>query len=473
MRFNFKYLFFLTPLLLFIGCEHTFKNETIFFGGQIKNPKGIEVSIFKGNEKVAETNLNQDHKFLFKLDSLQAGLYTFKHGEEFQYIYLEPKDSLLIRLNTWDFDESLVFSGKGAERNNFLIQLFLDNEQQGKLFSKYFSLDEINFIKKIDSIKNSKSIQYKQFKAGTSKQSKKFNALVNMTLYFPLYTNKEKYALYNKHLNKLDKLPNLSQDFYNFRKKVDINSNLFTNYYAFKSYRWSHLHNITSYKNELDNSSYHISTLLLQQITKEITNSKLRNQMIQETYFGILLDESLSKNDKEMAHRIFSKNCTDKKDNEGINKLIAVINSQKKGSSLPKINIKSTSNTVYTITNIINSNTVIYSWPKGLNRIQNMAKRVHYLTNKYPNIRFIGIDSHLGNYNWKAYIKSNNLDSNNQFQLVDKTTDNLFSYDIPRAIITNNNGIIMSDFTFLSHINFERNLLFLEKNKLNTALANK
>ena len=134
MNFYIKYLFILIPLLSIIGCENSVKNGSTYFGGSIKNPKDLNVTIFKGGVKIATTELNQDHKFLFKLDSLESGLYTFKHGEEFQYIYLEPKDSLLIRLNTWDFDESLVFSGKGAERNNFLIQLFLDNEQQEKLF---------------------------------------------------------------------------------------------------------------------------------------------------------------------------------------------------------------------------------------------------------------------------------------------------------------------------------------------------
>jgi len=472
MRFNFKYLLLLTPLLLFIGCEHTFKNETIFFGGQIKNPKGIEVSIFKGNNKVAETNLNQDHKFLFKLDSLQAGLYTFKHGEEFQYIYLEPKDSLLIRLNTWDFDESLVFSGKGAERNNFLLQLFLDNEQQEKLFYSYFRLNENDFTKKIDSFISLKTNQYKQFKAGSAIQSKNFNSLINTTIYYPLYSKKEKYVIKNKRLNKLDALPNLSQNFYDFRNDIDLDSNPFTDYYTFKNYLWNYLYNVAVYKKELNNT-LQVSTLLLQQIAKKVNNTNLKNEMLQKTYFGSLLNESCSKNDREIAHRIFTENCTDKEGKKEIDKLITIINSYKKGTSFPEIKIKNTSNTVLTSIDIINSNTVIYSWPKGLNRIQNMAKRIHNLTKKYPNIRFIGIDAHLGNYNWKAYIKANNLNANNQFQLVDKTMDNLFYYDIPRAIITDKNGTIMSNFTFLSHSSFERNLLFLEKNKLNTVLANK
>ena len=78
--------------------------------------------------------LDSHNKFSFTLDSLKLGLYTFKHGAEFQYLYLEPKDSLLMYLNTWDFDESLIFSGKGSAKNNFLIKLYLDQERLRKVF---------------------------------------------------------------------------------------------------------------------------------------------------------------------------------------------------------------------------------------------------------------------------------------------------------------------------------------------------
>ena len=125
-----NYLLFILsmPLIfLFFGCKSTDNNKNMtFFGGKIKNPKAPYVYLYAGKKVIDSTKLDSNHRFSFLLDSIETGLYTFKHGKEYQYLYLEPKDSLLIYLNTWDFDESLIFSGRGSAKNNYLINLFLD-----------------------------------------------------------------------------------------------------------------------------------------------------------------------------------------------------------------------------------------------------------------------------------------------------------------------------------------------------------
>ncbi len=472
MQFYFRY-FLISFLLIFIfGCKSSVKNDVTYFGGHIKNPKDIDVTIYKDDIEIASTKLNQDQKFLIKIDSLKAGLYTFKNGEEFQYIYLEPKDSLLIRLNTWDFDESLVFSGKGAERNNFLIQLFLENESQEKLYFDYFSLNEALFIKKTDSLIKLKTIQFNQFKDGTIKQSKEYFDLIYTAIYFPVFSNKEKYPIHYKHIHHLKKLPTLSKDFYKHRKNINLNHNLFTNYYTYKNYLWNTIYNTSLYKQEMDSLS-DLSVIILKQISKIITKEKLKNTMLQKTFISSLIDNSCTKSNGKIAQRIFFENCTDKDTKKEVINLINAINTFKKGSNLFSFRLKNTRDKTLNIKHIITKNTVIYFWPKELNHIQNMAKRVNYLSKRHPDIRFIGIDFQLDNYNWKSYIKATNLNRNNQFQLVDKIDNKFFPKDIPRAIILDRNSIIQSDFTFLSHHNFEQKLLVFEKNAQNTAITNK
>ena len=71
--------------------------------------------------------LDENNNFFGELKIASEGLFYFTHGYENQYLYLQPNDSLLLRLNTWDFDESIVFSGNGSGKNEFLINLFLQN----------------------------------------------------------------------------------------------------------------------------------------------------------------------------------------------------------------------------------------------------------------------------------------------------------------------------------------------------------
>ena len=123
-----KVITFLQILLLIglISCKSENNKRATYFGGKIINPKSNHVVLFSMDKAIDTFYLDKTNRFIGKLDSIDEGLYSFFHGNESQYIYLEPKDSLMLRLNTWAFDESLVFAGEGAERNNILIDCFLD-----------------------------------------------------------------------------------------------------------------------------------------------------------------------------------------------------------------------------------------------------------------------------------------------------------------------------------------------------------
>ena len=84
---------------------------------------------------------------MHKFDSLTPGLYTFKHHPEYQYVYFDKNDSLMLRVNTFDFDNSIVYCGRGDEKNNFLMELFLKNDADRSLMYDKFDKDVKSFIK--------------------------------------------------------------------------------------------------------------------------------------------------------------------------------------------------------------------------------------------------------------------------------------------------------------------------------------
>jgi len=137
-------------LAISVSCKDSNENNITYFGGKIKNPKAEYVYFSKGMKVLDSARIDSYNKFSFQMDSIDIGLYSFNHGPEFQYLYLEPKDSLLIYLNTWDFDESLIFSGKGSAKNNYLINLYLQQEKYQKTFKPNYSLNEEEFSKLID-----------------------------------------------------------------------------------------------------------------------------------------------------------------------------------------------------------------------------------------------------------------------------------------------------------------------------------
>ena len=101
-----------------------------YFGGEIVNPSSPYVFFCRDNEVIDTLKIDKNNRFFIQFDSLAPGLYTFKHEPEYQYVYFDKNDSIMVTLNSKDFDGSLVFCGRGDQKNNFLVELFLKNAAQ-------------------------------------------------------------------------------------------------------------------------------------------------------------------------------------------------------------------------------------------------------------------------------------------------------------------------------------------------------
>ena len=182
----------LGALVGFSSCESSGNKEITFFGGKIKNPKGKYVYLSRDKQVIDSARLDDHNKFAFELDSIKEGLYVFNHGPEFQYLYLQPTDSVLMYLNTWDFDESLIFSGKGSSKNNFLIDLYLQQERAEKNFKENYKLGEEEFSEAIEAGIQKKLELYNNFIANQENPpSEQFDKLAKTGVYFPYYFMKE------------------------------------------------------------------------------------------------------------------------------------------------------------------------------------------------------------------------------------------------------------------------------------------
>ena len=194
-NFKLKILFIALLSTLIAGCDTKSSCNSTYFGGNIINPKSDYVVLYKNEIPLDTFFLDKNNSFLGEIPALHEGLYNFKHGEEEQYIYLNPKDSLLIRLNTWKFDETLVFSGVGAERNNLLIDSFLESEKDSKVFIQYFKLSPSDFNSKIIQAEKIKLDRYEDYVSKHPNETDKFKNVFKIALTYPLYSKIENYPL--------------------------------------------------------------------------------------------------------------------------------------------------------------------------------------------------------------------------------------------------------------------------------------
>ena len=181
--------------------------------------------------------------------------------------------------------------------------------------------------------------------------------------------------------------------------------------------------------------------------------------------WNVFLDDKISPSEKKRAEELFFAHCKDETIKENVRELIKAADASKKGDSLPILQVYDKNNNNITINKQTKGqNTVIYFWPKGLQQIENLAKRVNYLENQHPDIKFIGIDAKHIDYNWKSYVKVNKFNANNQYRLDKKSTHNSWLYiDYSRTILVDKHGIVQNGFTHLSNRHFERQIRKLKK----------
>ena len=239
-------LIYILPLLIvfFISsCNNETKKSTVYFGGNIINPKSKEVKLTKyyGYADTLTTKLDEHNFFLFEIDSLSPGMYIFEHNDEFQYVYLDKGDSLMLRVNTLEFDESLVFTGKGATENNYLITRYLHNENNNINLIKLFALDVDDFNSKIDSIKSIEEKLLSDYNYKGNHFSKNALRWINRMLDYSEYNFKELYPYNNTIILKKNTITKVDSTFYNYRKNIDLNdSTLYDNPY-FRTYAYSRM----------------------------------------------------------------------------------------------------------------------------------------------------------------------------------------------------------------------------------------
>lgn len=457
--YSMKYIIGSIILLLGIGCD-SFNNEksTSYFGGEIINPKGDYVVFLKEDKVIDTLKLDKNNRFLKEFPSLKEGLYTFKHGAEFQYVYMQPTDSILVRLNTWDFDESLVFSGKGSSKNEFLINLFLQNQQEDRSMFKYFNLDEKQFEAKIDSLIQIKTAIYKEFANASTEDSKGFNKLINVAIYYPLYRLKEIYPYYHSKFNHLKKPPVISEEFYDFRKKINLNEKELVSFYPYQNYVVSYLYHL-SYDNFNEESDYNLTVNLLNNVVKHIKLEDFKNTLLKRIVVNDFLKSESTCQLKDDILTIFTENCSNINYVTQVQSLVSDSKKIKNKSPLNNFEITSQNNETLEITDVIkNKNSVIYFWSTKYMSVDYLVNRINYLEANFPTINFIGINmqtvSFLGN---EPNLKK--LNKQKQFNLPSNSSAHQFlASGYPRLIIVDKNGVVENGFTYLGAKSLNREL---------------
>ena len=448
-----KYLLIFSFIITTISCG--FDDNSTYFVGKILKKTNDKISILKDQVVLNEVVISNDGDFTMVIDSVQDGLYNFKHLPEFQYILLEKKDSLVLRLNAVDFDESLVFTGKGSSKNNYLIDIFLNNENEQSFINSKLRKKPNEFSKIIDSL-----IQIKMLKFDNFKKLKRSNSTSNQILYnaikLPLYSKKEAYISNVKNKNNLNEI---SQDFYEYRKDVDFNMEILSNFKPYLDYLILRINN-ESYTNIKDYSRSQLKYNLdrINFVNDNISNPTIKSKILRYMAFEFLLQEdNLTEIDTFLNE--FTKVSLDKNVNLQIKQLYSDISSLQIEKKIPKIELIDNINNKVVSSNLVSDKPIIYvfwSYDQNSHQISLFDRIFDFLKNNY-NYNFYCININSDKKKWKETLKY--IEKNKNMKHFKTTNFEVMSKkmvlnNLNKIIVTSNKGriITISDITKLNSL---------------------
>ncbi len=444
----------LVVVFFILSCSTTEKKDSVLFAGEIVNPSSEHVVLLKGTKVIDSAKLDGNNRFAFNLESIEDGLYHFNHEPELQYVYLEKGDSLMVRLNTLYFDESLVFSGTNEDVNNFLLEMFLsDEEEEQSIRTNYFGLEFKEFLNELNKLKNDKLATLQYIKDESNLSQKAFE-MANASIRYNYYRYMEIYPFEHKKKLSDHGLHELPKEYYEYRKNINYNDKDLSYLRPYYDFMKNHIGNLAYMtckhackdKTTLEHSQLHFNMHKLSVIDSLVVEKELRDNLFRNVAFNYLLKEHDSPENNKIFIDDFQKVSGNNIHIKEIENLYEGIKNMQPMNIIPEIVVNSIADHNISLREIAKGKkTVFYFWSATNKRhYQSIFKRVDELSKIKPEYNFVGINVRTDLKNWKGIIESAGLEPDKQFRSENFTeiTDKLILYPMNKCIITDDAMIV-------------------------------
>tara|TARA_Y100000591_G_scaffold286253_1_gene269064 strand:+ start:250 stop:1653 length:1404 start_codon:yes stop_codon:yes gene_type:complete len=377
-------------LTFLISCNQENFKEDFYLGGEIINPSSRFVNFYYNNVKIDSIELNSENKFFKKIENINPGIYRIEHLPENQNIIIEKGDSLWIRVNVEDFQESLTFSGRGSSKNNFLVDINNMDTYENEYLSQYYVEESDIFRKKIDSLMNEKLKIWELFNKSVN-QKKLSSNITKSSIKYNYYNKLERYAI----LRGTNWSESKKESYYDYRDDINLNDtdlSLFDPYVTFlmNYFNEKTLDSGEVYSYEKNNTDFNIKKLLI--IDSQIDDPYLKNNLARATAIEEILNFKNNKFHDEFIDYYSYVNSSDKYLTEII-QLYEDIKKMQKGNLLPEVSvINYQGKERLSSEELKGSKTLLYFWSQTqMNHYRRTIKRIEELKQIFPNFRFVGI----------------------------------------------------------------------------------
>lgn len=452
-------------LLILSSCNKEFKGNDYraYFGGEVTNPTNRVVYFSKDGVVIDTIPLQKDNSFFIQFDSLAPGMYTFKHEPEYQYVYFDKNDSIMVHINSKDFDESIIFCGRGDTKNNYLMESYLKNESDKEKMFDVYDYDISKFTSNTDSTYKSNKKSYNIHK-NDIKWSKDFDEYAKAALDFNYFSKRELYPIIHKLRTAKDVFDKLPKNYYDYRKNIDFNNVQLATYSPFVMYLSHLLNNVgmVKYHNHFSDVDLALTTNINKMNIADtlIKNEKVKNSILNNIAFTYLLeDQNMVNNQKFLeSYRKFSTDNSKKNEILRIGNAIQLLIA---GNQLPEVNLVGKNGLTVSSNSIIKKKIVLFFYTKeALTHLAAAHKKALAFKSKYPDYQFIAINLDKDQKEWLELLSNYKFEGIQEYRCADfEDIKNKWAITkIQRALVLDGNGKIKNAFINLFDVKFENEL---------------
>ena len=457
-----RLLLILFTFLSLVSCNSETDSSCgqAFIGGEIVNPVNDHLILYDDTSPIDTLYLDKDNRFSYKIETLSPGLHSFIHGGEYQVIVLEPNDSIMMRLNTLDFDESLVFTGRGSKKNNYLINLYNALDAEDKTIYEISKLEPEQFLKSIDSLKADKLHTLDKFNT-KYENTALFKKVALASINYSYSTHKELYPFryYGRH--EIINRSNLPPNFYDYRADVDYNDDVLKDFYPYYNFLFPHFNNLAldryfelTRDSIFDRNSIVYNLNKLDLMDEMVDHKDIKNNLLKYATRNFLSYNN-SDADCDAMYESFKNKSTDQEDSEYISSLYTTIKKLRPGNTFPDVEVINYKNEVTNIDAMFDKPTVVYFWSHAIkDHFKNSHNKVAALKAKYPNVNFISININADKLTmWKRLLHQHNFPLEGEYRFRDPDAAKkilAIQYINKVMVVDKNNRIITSNANMFS-----------------------
>lgn len=448
-----------------MSCQTNPKEKNaVFVGGNIINPSNNYVILYDTQNNIDTLYLNDKNRFSHYFTTFKPGIHSFVHGGKHQSILLEENDSIMMHINTLDFDESIVYNGIGAKKNNYLINLLLKLEKEDYSTNLSFSQSPEDYQRSVETYISKNSDDLESF-LKINPNSELFEKVAISSIKYHYFTRKELYPFRHFGVNNLSNFKKLPSNFYDFRTEIVYNDIDLKDFYPYYNFLFPHINNLALEQLTTTNSDFILedhkldyTNRKLELIDSLVTNTMIKNNLLKYTTRNFI-SNSKSIDQSYILYQSFLDKNTNEKDKKYIKDLFKNAQGLQPSYPLPDVEVINHKSETQNINTIIDKTTVIYFWDNASRyHFENSHIRVKTLQEKFPNIDFVSINiNSMHTYAWKNMIFGNQFKINNEYRFADPSyaKKRLAINYIKKVLVVDSKGVILNATADLFDPSFE------------------